>query len=506
MNKNILVLSVPRLEPHRPPISASIVATVCKSAGHNVEQVDLNINFFHYCKQNNQDFFKYDAIWNRVSDPTVEQQQFIDTFIQDFAQGFAKKVYDYVMISVFATSNHYFTKLLLETIAPNRNFKILVGGSGAFSFVVGNTNKSFVTHAKNLGLIDDFISGEAELALVEYLQGNEYPGINNFDPVQISDLDQLPMISYDLLDLTAYDYLETRDIYIEGSRGCVRKCTYCDVAAFWPKYRYHSGEYNATQIIKNYEEHGIKHFYFTDSLVNGNLKMFSEMCNRLAAYPHINEIKWSGQFIFRSKKVVPPEHFEMIGKAGGNIFYVGVESGSDRVRRAMGKEFTNDDIDYQLEEFSKNGLRTTFLMFPGYVNETLEDHADTVNMFARWQKYVATGTINGVELGAPLMILNNTPLSASVDEMQMAFLESDKIATSSFWISGLNPDLDFPERVRRQLELYQTAAEYYWPIWRYENRTSELKESLIEFYKIKETAPKYKYRRFEISPWTGKIR
>lgn len=506
MSKRILVLSVPRLEPHRPPISASVVATVCKSLGHDVNQVDLNIDFFHYCKNNNQDFFKYDSIWNQVTVPTADQYNFINAFIQQFKQQFLKKVYDFVMISVFAGSNQYFTKLLLESIAPNRNFRILVGGSGAFSSIVGDSTKSFVEYVKSLNLIDDFISGEAEIALVNYLDNKEYPGVNNFDPVQIEDLDQLPIISYDLLDLSVYDYLNEKDIYIEGSRGCVRKCTYCDVAAFWPKYRYHSGEYNAKQIIDNYEAHGIKHFYFTDSLVNGNLKMFSDMCNRLAAYPHIDEIKWSGQFIFRSKKVVPPEHFEMISKAGGNVFYVGIESGSDRVRKEMGKEFTNEDINYQLEEFSKNKLKTTFLMFPGYVNETIEDHNDTINMFSQWQKYVATGTINGLELGEPLTILNNTPLSASIDDLRMYFLESSTVATSSYWLSELNPDLDFAERVRRQVELYETAAKYHWPIWRYQSRAIELKNRLIEFYKLKENSSTYKYRQFKISPWTGKIR
>ena len=58
----------------------------------------------------------------------------------------------------------------------------------------------------------------------------------------------------------------------------------------------------------------------------------------------------------------------------------------------MDKKFTNEDVDYQLEEFNKNNLHVYFLMLIGYVTETIDDHNDTMKMFPRWQKYVATGT------------------------------------------------------------------------------------------------------------------
>jgi hypothetical protein len=137
----------------------------------------------------------------------------------------------------------------------------------------------------------------------------------------------------------------------------------------------------------------------------------------------------------------------MIAKAGGDVFYVGVESGSDRIREQMGKPFTNDDIEYQLEQFHKNRLKCTFLMFPGYVTEQLQDHQDTLAMFPRWQKYVASGTINGLELGIPLVVHENTPLSRMIPEFGMQFLESDKIITNHYWVADVNPGFDFPERV-----------------------------------------------------------
>ena len=43
-----LVITVPRLEIHRPPVSTAIIANCIKLAGHPVETLDLNCEFFHY--------------------------------------------------------------------------------------------------------------------------------------------------------------------------------------------------------------------------------------------------------------------------------------------------------------------------------------------------------------------------------------------------------------------------------------------------------------------------
>lgn len=501
MTKKVLVLSVPRLEPHRPPISATIVATVCKNHGCEVKLRDLNIEFYHYCKLNNIEYRKFDPIWDGYADPSDLDLSHIHAHLDNFIATEDLHSYDVIMISIFGSSNHYFTELLLNKIAINRSYKILLGGSGAFVSILNRGHNPFVAEMQKRNLVDDFIKGECEESLKHYLDGKDYPGINNYNPVQIEDLDSLPLIDYSFVDLNAYEYLsKDKDVYVEGSRGCVRKCTYCDVQKFWPKYRFRSGQHIARELINNYEKFGIKKFYFTDSLVNGSLKSFSQMCDILANYPYSKEISWGGQFIFRNKKSVPPEHFEMIAKAGGtNTFYVGVETGSDQIRKQMGKNFTNEDISYQLEEFKKNKLKCTFLMFPGYVTETEQDHQDTLDMFVRWQKYVASGTINGLDLGSPLLILEGTPLFDMINDHQLAFLESDKNSTNNFWISNLNPNFDFKQRAIRQISLYEEAVKYKWPIWRFESRVEELKQYLLKFYEIKEKNPTYKIIPIEVN-------
>ena len=489
---NILVLSIPRIEPHRPPLGVSILGTVCENAGHNVTVADLNIKFFNHCKTHGVDYFNFDDIWDSYREETLAESKFIDQFIVQFINDYNLNSYDYIMLSIFGISNHIFAEKLLEKIAPNRNYKILVGGSGAF-ISLKNSNSIVVDNFKRRNLIDDYIRGECEESVLQYLQHGNGSGINNSNFKQISNLDSLPILSYKFLNLDEYDYLNNKkSVYIEGSRGCVRSCTYCDVVAYWPKYRFRSGKHIASEIIKHYETHGVTDFYFTDSLVNGSLKAFSEMCNVLANHNFTDKISWSGQFIFRDRRSVQPEHFEMIAKAGGDTFFVGIETGSDRVRKAMGKNFSNDDIEYQLEQFHKNKLKTTFLMFPGYVTETIEDHNDTLNMLQRWQKYVANGVINGLELGSPLVFLENSPLAHMIDEYKIKFLELDNISNKRFWIREDDPEYNFITRVERQLELYEEAVKYNWPIWRFTSRAESLLNSVKTYYKNIENNAEYK--------------
>jgi radical SAM superfamily enzyme YgiQ (UPF0313 family) len=352
---------------------------------------------------------------------------------------------------------------------------------------------------KNEGLVDDFIVGEGEVSVIKCLKNEKYVGVNNTQVQQISDLDSLPWPAYKYYPMDEYDYLipNEREIYITGSRGCVRKCTYCDVEKYWPKYRYRSGESIAQEIIKNYEELGVSRFYFTDSLLNGSLKSFNDMCDKLARYRFDKPISWSGQFIFRPKHLIPTDHFKIMKEAGANMLYVGIETGSDRVRFEMDKKFTNDDIDFQLEECSKNKISVLPLLFTGYITETIEDHKENLRLFERWQKYVADGTIIGVELGSSLVILPGSPVERMIESHKIEFmLDHNNTPGLGLWWSLENPDLTIQERIRRKIEVHETAIKHAWPVWRQLSRLQDLKELIVannlhtmdnkQFYRIVE--------------------
>ena len=478
-----LVISVPRLEIHRPPISTAIVCNVIKQAGHPVEALDLNIKFYNFLNDSEK-FYDFDNVWAGERPITKNEIQSIEKFISGYKNEIAK--YDRVFISVFGSWCHMFTEMVCKFIRKNlSHIEIVLGGQGVLTASIGKNAKHFGHVMKEANLCDAFITGEGEKSIVELLNKNiNVPGINNVEYKQLNELDNLPFPDYGFYHLDEYDYLNLeKEVFIVGSRGCVRHCTYCDVARYWPKFRFRSGENIASEMIEHYEKHGISRFYFTDSLINGSIKAFHDMCTQLAKYndTHKTGFKWGGQFIFRPKKQLPQDHYEIVSRAGGDTFYVGVETGSDKIRWAMDKKFTNEDIEWQLEEFSKYNLHCFWLMLTGYLTETIVDHNETLKMFPRWQKYVADGTITGIDFGPTLKFMSHTPLEKMIDSHQVYFLdvgldvEDTNNKNINLWESKLNPDLDVFERIRRRVEIDKQAIKYNWPTWRGTSRLRTLK-------------------------------
>jgi Radical SAM superfamily len=468
-----LILTLPRLEPHRPPVSTAIIGAVCRKYVGEVYSLDLNIDLYHYDKNL---FNCLDAILDGYRQPSLAEEQSINSFINSNINKIHSIDPDIILISVFSYTTHYFTKLILQKLRNIRAIKI-IGGQGVYVPELSRQEDERNLFGETMlakGLIDHYVVGEGEEVIASFLQGKEsLPGLDNTNKSQIMDLNAAAWPDYSFFDLDRYEYLnDEREVFITGSRGCVRKCTYCDVPYHWPKFRWRDGSNIAQEMISHYENHGVTRFYFTDSLINGSLKAFNDMCSRLAAYKFDKKIKWGGQFICKPRNQISNEYFDMMAAAGADQFYIGIETGSDRVRWSMDKKFTNDDIDYHLEHFSRTRLGMFFLMLVGYVTETSEDHLDTMSMFPRWQRYVADGTIRGIDLGPTLIVLANTPLDSMREELGIKFVNGDPKS----WVADCNPDLTIKERIRRRLQVHKQAIDYCWPIWRGPSRLMVLKD------------------------------
>ena len=246
-----------------------------------------------------------------------------------------------------------------------------------------------------------FIVGEGEYALVEFLNGNlDYPGINGRQPEQIQDIENLPPPDYsDVIHKHNYD-----TAIISGSRGCVRKCTFCDVMTIWPKYKWKTGKKIADDMHEVAERTGLKKIGFSDSLVNGSMKHFRDMCKELASRE--KKIQWNGQFIVRGAKTFSSDDFDNLANSGCNGLTMGIESGSERVRDHMRKKFSNEDIDYFMTNLGDRKIKMKMLLIVGYPTETEEDFEETLSLLKRYKKYAKYISVS------PHMMLTyaNTPL------------------------------------------------------------------------------------------------
>lgn len=469
-----LIINPPFLEPHRPPISCAIIAEVLRLCTHQVAIVDLNIELFHAVGRDRFYDLQVKTTTNGINADDI------DRLIEYYLPETLVSQQDWIFVSVFSYWNQATTKKIFQHLRKSTRAKLVVGGSG---IEVDN----FGADLYQQDLIDFFIYGEGEHAVAALVTAcqEKIAGVNGQAVQQIDDIETLPLPNYGFFDLAKYDWLlDAPDVFIYGSRGCVRKCSFCDVEHYWPKFRWRSGQSIADEMIKNYELYGIKNFFFADSLVNGNQKEFRIMCEKLANYSE-GLFRWGSYAIVRPRRDHPSSLFDMIAAAGGRFWSLGIETGVDRIRFEMQKKFTNDDVDWHLEQSQRVGLQNNFLLLPTWPSESLQEHQEYLDIFRRWQCYAVDGTIFGMRVSATLNIMPKSPLGRELGKT--IFLENlaahdvgAELAVSA-WQKPSNNSLSYRERLRRSLAIYREAMKYQWPITNSVQNLNELRAMALAY-------------------------
>jgi radical SAM superfamily enzyme YgiQ (UPF0313 family) len=465
MFKQVSLVALPKQDFLRPPGALPILAAACEDNNAEYNVYDFNL----WLKENVEP-----SIWQEIDDnwsdsfvashmDTIWYKEFLK-FLNIYVDKILLSSPDLVSISIFSDYGCFSAFELIQALnsRPNRNtFKIAIGGTGIRAKLKILEFKEFCTFLLSEQKIDYFIYGEGEVAFSNLLKGIDYPGINNFDAVQIDDLDSLPFPSYKKINPRDYKYLTTPELTITGSKGCVRKCTYCDVAKYWPKFKYRSGQNLADEIWHYYKTLNITNFEFSDSLINGSMKQFEELNKAIIRYKSTDKDfnpSYKGQFICRSKNLMPESSYQEMQEAGCKYIYVGLESFSDPVRHSMEKKFSNKDFEWHLEMCGKYGIKNSLLMLVGYPTETLDDHQQNLSALKKYQVYAHSGIISMIVFGYTANILADTPLYHQMDELKITEEYSNGSEFSTFnWVSLKNPTLNLKERIRRWVELVETA-------------------------------------------------
>jgi len=474
MYKKILLLASAPLTVERPPASLAVMAGVCERNNVEYEVMDLNVFIgkqlgIKRAQHIGNLFITVDKIDHPDADLMAEIEAVLDLAIEKIASFNI----DLLAVSSFSYMQIAWTTKFLEKFRANSNVTVIAGGPG-ISYEQYTTKTAGKVLAEN-NLIDYYVLGEGDGVFEEFINGIIPLGVNakdskyeNWVP-QIDNLDNLPTPSYKKFDISNYtsDIMSgATQITITGSRGCVRRCTFCDVGYLWKKFRFRSADSIVTEIVTHFKEVGCLHYFFSDSLINGSLKQFMDVMTKLIAlhneYPELKQLSYSGQFIIRPKIHHKEKMFELLQQSGCDHLEIGIESGSEKVREHIGKKFSNDDIDYHLEMCEKYKIKNHILMFTSYPTETLEDHQETLDFYIKNQKYLINGTIFGTNINTPAAILSNTPLEKMSDELGIEFTNKEAINVSN-WTISTNPKLTVVEKWRRYIELVRLTAALRYP-------------------------------------------
>lgn len=390
----ILFCSVPRLDSGMPILAPAVLKACAIRAGYSAQTLDLSIVVYQRIKNHPNrekiiDFFQTQNLHEEVQDDLAE-------IIEFCAEQIYNRRPEIVGLSLLSQDSQFFTWWLcyhLRFIWPD--VKIVIGGSGIKNFIA-QSHMSFAEEIRKAGLIDDYILGDGEISMIEYLKGNlDYPGINSSNWIQLDDLDAQPFPDFDDYDFSLYD---RPGIPICDSRGCVRTCEFCDIIEHWKKYKYRRAENIFKEMLYQIERYGIKRFHFYNSLTNGNMKEFNKLLDLMCKYnlenPD-NPISWDGYFIVRDERQHPEYIWEKL-KLSNAYLMLGIESVVEHVRKGLGKNFSNPDIDYHLRMAQKYRVPLILLLIIGYPTETRQDFEFTKQWFEERKQYAGM-PINSVQ-------------------------------------------------------------------------------------------------------------
>lgn len=253
---------------------------------------------------------------------------------------------------------------------------VVLGGSGA-SGVAGPLLTRFPQ-------VDAVCRGEGEHVMVEVVEaldgrrdwcsiaGLSYRDatgtMSNPERPRNRELDRLPRPAYHRLDLARYVHLP-----VLTARGCPYRCDFCDIAPNWDRK---VAMRQVSEVLSEIEwlvkEHGSEEITILDDTFCLNPARVRAFCRSLLD-AHL-PVAWSAMC---RVDLIDEGLMDLMYAAGCRKVFLGIESGSRRVRELAGKELRCNDIERLIGECASR-FETAVSLIMGFPYETLEDFTETV--------------------------------------------------------------------------------------------------------------------------------
>ena len=438
MKYDIVIANVPfvRRIPQTGP--ALLKASLIK-AGFSCKVVDWNFSIWNGIKNistliklNDENIAEY-----TISDMKSFCLNNIEKISNPWIKSIKKLSPKWIGLSVYSsrTSGIFLDYILPILRKELPNIKIVVGGHG---FSLPNTNWGSILLKR--GVIDFFVKGEGEIALPSLLRGEKnIAGINGLEMRQIENLDEIPFADY---SDTPPDKYPLKKSYIVTSRGCIRRCNFCD--NYFKKIRFRSPENIVGELIDIHSKYSISNFFFADSLSNGNPKQLKGICRKVIESTSVDElpkINWGCSMSVLPKSLMNEETYKLMKESGCSSINVGVESGSDKVRKDMNKSTKDEDIYFMIEQCRKYKINVDINFIVGYYTETEDDFKKTLELVTNIS-YCLKDIDIGINVGPTFQVTN-------VNKWKVATLKEDRFGQ---WFYK---DNTFPTRIDRWRRLVQ---------------------------------------------------
>jgi len=404
------LIAVPPLVLNGPPIALGLLKAVAAEHGYNVWTYNPSPDIYEKLKQDEKKSWPYTKL-----NINFQLKYPVDDWVEEIVDKALDKNPRFIGLSIHTWSGEFFAIEIASRIREvNPSIKIVVGGAAAMELY--DTIRPYV---------DYIVVGDGEHAFLNCLEGRfDFPTMNTkkYTPISQEEYDNLPYPDYSDMDIEWFKQRTPKEnrIYLVGSRGCVFDCAFCNVPTMM-KYRFKDGEKFAHEVKHMQEKYNPTNIEFGDSLVNGSLKQYRKLIATLAK---LNEEKPETKprlvsfYRIRPMNQTREEDFELAAKAGFYRFKIGVESGSDQVRKDIGKTETNEEIIYTLRMMKKYGINANLLIIVGYPTETRKDFQDTLDMLKMIHEEGLDSVVDRAVVNE-LYISQGTRLADQVEELEI---------------------------------------------------------------------------------------
>jgi len=353
--KNILLVYLPFCTPASPPYSITNLYSFLKNnSKHNIEVLDLNLEFHKLKFKEFQDYYHNIEKWNDYNKITEDYRKLTSKIYSEnnkkvvigekpelfdlFLNKIKDKKPDIVAFSIVYSSQAFYAYSLIKELS---GIKCVLGGPAV--------------NEKLIKVADIMLNNELEL--LEYISSKKV----NHDKLNLN---------YGL-DFSIYnlkDYFTPKPIIpLKTTSTCYYKgCTFCTHFKNTPYL-----EYSLDMIKKTIIDSKQKHFFLIDDMIPvKRLLKIAEIVKPL-------NINWTCQL--RPTKELNQSVLRKLKESGLSLLMWGVESGNDRILKLINKGTNKRDIELVLENSHNTGIKNIVYTIFGFPTETKEDFLETID-------------------------------------------------------------------------------------------------------------------------------
>lgn len=221
-------------------------------------------------------------------------------------------------------------------------------------------------------------------------------------------IDSLPWPSRDALEVSRYldtwrEHHGASSLNIITARGCPYTCKWCSHGVFGNSYRHRDVDNVVDEVDFLLQTYRPDQLWFADDVFTMNHPWLRKLHARFTD----RGIRVPFETISRADRMMDEDLIRLLADLGCRRLWIGSESGSDRVLRAMDRRVSAEQVQWVVSRAKRVGIEIGVFLMWGYDGESIEDIEHTIehvkqsdpNIFFTTVAYPIRKTRYAVELG-----------------------------------------------------------------------------------------------------------